>query len=262
MRAVSSLNSMGMKATLDILGENVESDQEARSSADAYIRLIERITASGVDSNVSVKLTQMGLDVGEKFCLDNVTRIIEAARSGDNFVRIDMEGSDYTERTITLFKKLRKNFDNVGIVIQSYLFRSEQDIKDLTALDCRIRLCKGAYKEPDSISFGTKEEVNDNYIRLMKILLAEGTYPAIATHDRAMVDATKRFAAENGITKDHFEFQMLYGVARKLQREIVEEGYTMRVYVPYGSHWLPYFARRLRERRENVFFILKHLFRD
>jgi len=262
MDAVSRLNAEGMTATLDILGENVKDERAALASADDYIRLVERINTSGVDSNVSLKLTQMGMDIGDDFCYDNVKRIVKTAKHYDNFVRIDMEGSEYTQRTINIYTRLRKDFDNVGIVIQAYLLRSEKDIRELTAEGSRIRLCKGAYKEPPSVSFALKDETNASYLNLMKYLLIEGNYPAIATHDTRIIEETKRFAGENGISNGTFEFQMLYGIRRKLQREIVKSGFSMRVYVPYGTHWLPYFTRRLRERKENVFFILKHLFRD
>jgi len=260
--AVSRLNAVGMTATLDILGENVKNERAAQAARDDYLRLLERINTSGVDSNVSLKLTQMGLDIGDDFCYDNVKRIVETAKEYDNFVRIDMEGSEYTQRTIDIFRRLRRDFDNVGIVIQAYLLRSEKDIRELSAEGSKIRLCKGAYKEPPSVAFSSKEATNESYLKLMKYLLTEGTYPAIATHDTRMIDETKRFGSENGISNGTFEFQMLYGIRRKLQREIVSSGFSMRVYVPYGTHWLPYFTRRLRERKENVFFILKHLFKD
>ncbi|MFQ6104891.1 MAG: proline dehydrogenase family protein [Candidatus Glassbacteria bacterium] len=262
IEVVSRLNSEGMTATVDILGENVKNSEAAHRAADAYINLLEEITASGIDSNVSLKLTQMGLDIGDDFCYKNVRRVAQTAKQRGNFVRIDMEGSQYTQRTLDVFRKLRSEFENVGTVIQAYLFRSEKDIKELNLEGSRIRLCKGAYKEPPSISFNSKDQTNENFIRLMKILLTEGTYPAIATHDPAMIEATKKFAYENSISKDRFEFQMLYGIGRKLQRELARAGYTIRVYVPYGTHWLPYFARRLRERKENIFFVLRHLFRD
>jgi proline dehydrogenase len=262
MEAVSALNSEGMSATLDILGENVKNERAAHGAADDYIHLLERITEAGVDSNVSLKLTQMGLDVGNQFCYENVKRIVEKAKSLGNFVRVDMEGSEYTQRTLDVFRKLRGDYDKIGIVIQACLFRSEQDIRELAKEGYRVRLCKGAYKEPPSISYARKDDTNANFISLMKILLKDANYPAIATHDRAMIEPTMRFAKEYEISTDRFEFQMLYGVARKLQREIVQAGYTLRIYVPYGTHWLPYFARRLRERKENIFFVLKHLFRD
>jgi proline dehydrogenase len=262
MKAVAELNREGMTATLDILGENVKSEQEAIRSADAYIQLLERISSAKVNSNVSIKLTMMGLDVGEEFCYQNVKRITNAAREHDNFVRVDMEGSSYTQRTLDVFRRLRQEYEKVGIVIQSYLFRSEKDVEALNAEGCRVRLCKGAYKEPPDISFKSKEDTNANYVKLMKMLMANGNYPAIATHDSKMIDETVRYVKENGITNDKFEFQMLYGIRRNLQRELIKQGYSVRIYVPYGTHWLPYFVRRLRERKENIFFVLKHLFRD
>jgi proline dehydrogenase len=262
LEAVSALNGAGLCATLDILGENVRNEEEATRAADEYIGLLDRIAASGVDSNVSLKLTMMGLDISDEFCYENVRRVVEKARERENFVRIDMEGSAYTQRTLDLFRRLRADYENVGIVIQACLKRSEQDIRDLNADGHRVRLCKGAYKEPADIAFVRKEDTNANYIALMKLLLRNGTHPAIATHDRAMIDATIAFVDELGLTENRFEFQMLYGIGRKLQRELVGRGFTMRVYVPYGRHWLPYYVRRLRERKENIFFVLKHLIGD
>ncbi len=262
MEAVAVLNAAGMSATLDILGENVGNEEEATRAADEYIDLLDRIAESGVDSGVSLKLTMMGLDVSDEFCYENVKRVVEKARQRDRFVRVDMEGSDYTQRTLDIFRRLRVDFENVGIVIQACLKRSEKDIRELNAEGHRVRLCKGAYKEPPSIAFARKEDTNDSYIALMKLLLRDGTSPAIATHDSDMIEATVAYADEIGLTHEGFEFQMLYGIGRTLQRELVERGYTMRVYVPYGTHWLPYFARRLRERKENIFFVLRHLFAD
>lgn len=262
VEVVARLNSEGLKATLDVLGENVKDDAEALKAADQYIEVIERIASSGIDSNVSLKLTQMGLDIGDDFCLANVSRILERADLHGNFVRIDMEGSPYTQRTLDLFRKLRKAHRNVGVVIQAYLKRSEKDVRELNAEGARVRLCKGAYKEPPSIAFKRKEGTNANFLKLMRLLLTGGTYPAIATHDRAIIEATLAFAREKGIPREGFEFQMLYGIGRKRQAELVRDGYTVRVYIPFGTHWLPYFARRLRERKENVLFVLKHLFTD
>jgi proline dehydrogenase len=262
VQAITRLNSEGMKATLDVLGENVKHEHEAKRAADHYIEVVERIEAAKIDSNVSLKLTQMGLGIGDDFCLRNVSRILERANHRRNFVRLDMEGSAYTQRTLDLFRRLRKVHQNAGVVIQAYLYRSEKDVRELNTEGARVRLCKGAYKEPSSIAFRSKADTNANFVKLTKLLLTEGTYPAIATHDRTIIEETLKFVKEKGISRDKFEFQMLYGIGRKLQRELVKDGYTVRIYVPFGTHWLPYYTRRLRERRENVLFLLKHLFTD
>ncbi len=262
MAAVRKLNQIGMKTTLDILGENVTSREMARDLADRYIDVLDTISSAKVTANVSLKLTQMGLDISDEFCFENVGRIIQAAKEHGNFVRIDMEGSDYTERTLQLVYRWAEEFDNVGTVIQSMLYRSENDIRELNERGIKVRLCKGAYKEPASVAYPKKEQVNSNFIALMKILLDSGLFHSIATHDDAMISATKKYADEKNIGKEKFEFQMLYGINRTAQIELVSEGYGMLVYVPFGTHWFPYYFRRLRERKENVLFILKHLFRD
>ncbi len=260
--AVRRLNKMGMRTTMDILGENVTSSEMATKLADLYIELVHSIDKEKVTANVSVKLTQMGLDVSDQFCYDNVSRIIEAAKSHNSFVRIDMEGTKYTERTLQLVYRWAEKYDNVGTVIQASLYRSEADIKELNRRGIKVRLCKGAYKEPASFAFQKKDDVNSNYIKLMKILLDSGIFHSIATHDGAMVSATKEYAKQKGIDKDKFEFQMLYGINRSGQIQLVKEGYGMLIYVPYGDHWFPYYYRRLRERKENVFFIAKHFFKN
>jgi proline dehydrogenase len=260
--AVRKLNEMGMKTSLDILGENVTSKEMARSLADHYIDVLETISLEKITANVSVKLTQMGLDISDEFCYENVGRIIKAAKELGNFVRIDMEGSDYTERTLQLVYRWAEEFDNLGTVIQSMLYRSENDIRELNERGIKVRLCKGAYREPASIAYPKKDQVNSNFITLMKLLLDSGLFHAIATHDNDMISATKKYAEEKNIGKEKFEFQMLYGINRTAQMELVSEGYGMLVYVPFGTHWFPYYYRRLRERKENVLFVLKHLFRD
>ena len=261
VRAVRDLNSLGIRTSLDILGENVSSEQMARDLADTYIDVLDTIKKENIRANVSVKLTQMGLDISDDFCFENVSRIIEAARDRGNFVRIDMEGSDYTQRTLDLVYRWAERYDNVGTVIQAMIRRSESDIAELIRRGIRVRLCKGAYKEPASVAFQKKEEVNDNYIALMKMLLDSGNFHSIATHDNAMIEGAKKHADEKGIGKDKFEFQMLYGINRSGQIRLVREGYGMLVYVPFGTHWFPYYYRRLRERKENVLFVLKHLFK-
>lgn len=260
--AVKKLNEIGIRASLDILGENVTSEQMARDLAERYIEVLETIDMAGITANVSVKLTQTGLDISDDFCYENVGTIIEAAERRGNFVRIDMEGSDYTHRTLELVHRWAEKFDNVGTVIQAMLYRSENDINELIQRGIKVRLCKGAYKEPSTVAFQKKEEVNENFIKLMKLLLDSGNSHSIATHDEAMISATEKYAREKGIGREKFEFQMLYGINRSGQQRLVSEGYGMLVYVPFGTHWFPYYYRRLRERKENVLFILKHLFKD
>jgi len=252
-----------MSATLDYLGESVRNREEAEAAADVYLRLIDRIAAEGLEANVSLKLTQMGQDIDEAFLRENVGRILDRAREREIFVRFDMESSAYTERTLDFFGKLwAEGYRNVGVVLQSYLYRSEGDVRRMNELGARVRLCKGAYKEPETVAFPEKRDVDANYVRLMKLLLAEGNYPGIATHDEAMIRATKAFAAERGIGTEAFEFQMLYGIRRDLQRQIVAEGYKLRIYVPFGEAWYPYLMRRLAERPANVFFVLDSILRD
>lgn len=260
--AVKQLNSTGMTASLDILGENVRNQEMAIKTADSYISLLQAIADNALNSNISIKLTQMGLDISDDFCFDNVNRILEKAESFGIFTRVDMEGSPYTERTLNLVYRWHERFKKTGVVIQSYLYRSEDDIKELIKRGIRVRLCKGAYKEPKSVAFQSKDEVNNNYIKLADMLIKDGDYPAIASHDGAMIKAALDSAHSYSRPKENYEFQMLYGVNRSAQRELADQHYNMRIYTPFGSHWLPYFLRRLRERRENVIFIAKHLFKD
>jgi proline dehydrogenase len=262
MAAVKQLNDSGMSATLDILGENVSSQEMAIRTADKYIDLLQMISDSGIDSNISIKLTQMGLDITDQFCFDNVSRILDKAQSLNIFTRVDMEGSKYTERTLQLVYKWHEKYQNMGVVIQSCLYRSENDVKELIKQKIKVRLCKGAYKEPGSVAFQAKDDVNNNFAKLADMLLKNGQYPAIASHDGVMIKAALDSAQKNGLSKDVFEFQMLYGVNRSAQRELAEHNYRVRIYTPFGSHWLPYFLRRLRERKENILFIAKHFFRD
>jgi len=259
--SIKVLNEKGIMVTFDHLGENVNTEQEATAAADSYLQILEVIQRESLKSNVSLKLTQMGLDLGDEFCLRNVERIVKKAKEIDNFVRIDMEGSTYTQRTLDITFKLFEQYKNVGVVIQAMLLRSESDIKELIKRGIRVRLCKGAYKEPESVAYQKKEQVNENYKKLMKMLLKEGNYPAIATHDENMIEEAKRFIEENKIDKSRFEFQMLYGIRRDLQELLARDGYNMRVYVPYGKEWFPYFYRRLRERKENLFFVMKNFFK-
>jgi proline dehydrogenase len=260
--ATRRCNDAGMAASLDYLGENVASTSDAQRSRDEYLEIFETIAQERLLANVSCKLTQLGLDINNEFCAGLVLSIVERAGSFDNFLRVDMESSAYTQRTIDLVKRVRSRHPAIGTVIQSYLYRSEKDVAELLACGCRIRLCKGAYKEPEDVAFPRKADVDANYVRLMQILLSSGFYHAIATHDPKMLGATIRHAAEKGIPKDDFEFQMLYGVRTDLQRRLVKDGYRVRIYIPFGNDWFPYFMRRLAERPANVGFILRNLFRS
>ena len=259
--AISELNRAGMTATFDHLGESTTSRAEAESDVREYLRVLNRIEDTGVNSNVSVKLTQLGLDIDKDYCLRNARRIVEGAKRHNNFVRIDMEDSSKTDATLRIFKRLYGEYGNVGIVLQAYLYRAEKDVDDALAMGARVRLCKGAYKEPEEVAFPQKSDVDANYVRLMKKLLKSGIYHGIATHDEKMIAATKEFADAEGVPKGAFEFQMLYGVRRDLQLKLVRDGYRMRIYVPYGEYWYPYFMRRLAERPANVWFVLKSLFK-
>jgi proline dehydrogenase len=261
---VKQLNAKGITASLDLLGESVRNENEARESARQYIRMLDRIKESKLDANVSVKLTAMGLDVGEELCIANMQNILERAREHETFVRIDMEGSDYTQKTLDIFyHRLFPCYrGNVGIVLQSYLYRAFQDAQEANVASARVRLCKGAYQEPESVAYAEKKNVDDSYLRCMRELLLNGHYPGIATHDERMVRETKRFARENDIAPDRFEFQMLYGVRRDLQEKLVREGYRMRVYVPFGTQWYPYLMRRLAERPANVAFITGNVLKE
>ncbi|MFZ0638193.1 MAG: proline dehydrogenase family protein [Candidatus Acidiferrales bacterium] len=259
--AVRGLNHAGRLASLDCLGESVTSEGEARRAASAYSDVFDRIAAEKLTCNVSLKLTQLGLDMSQPLCEELLAEIVSRAAGQGNFVRIDMEGSAYTDRTIDICKRLRAKTGSVGTVLQSYLFRTEQDACDLIASGCRLRLVKGAYKEPPSVAFPQKSDVDANYVKVMKILLTSGIYHGIATHDPRMLDATKKFASEQGIRTEQFEFQMLYGIRTDLQEQLIREGYRLRVYVPYGSDWFPYFMRRLAERPANLKFFLSNLFR-
>jgi len=254
-------NDQGMLVSLDYLGENVSTAADAHRARDAYLEVFDRIAAEKLNANVSCKLTQLGLDFSPEFCEGQVLSIVERASSFDNFLRVDMEGSAYTERTIDVVKRVRLRSPAIGTVIQAYLYRSEQDIQDLLSLGCRIRLCKGAYQEPPQVAFPKKEDVDANYLKLARLLLCSGFYHGIATHDPRMIGATIRIAAESKVSKDDFEFQMLYGVRTDLQRRLVGDGYRLRIYIPYGRDWFPYFMRRLAERPANLGFFVRNFFR-
>jgi proline dehydrogenase len=255
------LNSEGITVTLDHLGESVSTLAEAAEARDVYLHTLSAIHDSGIEGNVSLKLTQFGLDFSFDQCRANVEQLVKRAAGLRSFVRIDMESSEYVDRTLDIVNGLFDAHRAVGVVIQAYLFRSKGDIENLCNRGVRVRLCKGAYLEPHSVAFADKADVDRSFIELMKILLDRGTYPAIATHDPRMIDATKAFAAARKISQDQFEFQMLYGIRRDLQRQLVSEGYRLRLYVPFGKAWYPYYMRRLAERPANVFFILRNLLR-
>jgi len=261
LRAVHETNRLGMRASLDLLGENVQSRDHARHATQEVLEMLDAIHAEKADCNISVKLTQLGLDLDREFCYQNLREIVTRAASQGNFVRVDMEGSRYTQPTLDLVFRAREEFENVGAVIQAYLYRSEQDVGRLLEARTRIRLCKGAYLEPESIAFKEKRDTDANFVKLMKLLLDSGIYHGIATHDLAMIGATKRYARERNIDPNRFEFQMLYGVRREVQQRLSRQGYNVRIYIPYGRWWYPYFMRRLAERPANLLFILKTLFR-
>jgi proline dehydrogenase len=261
--AVQDLRQQGLMLTLDYLGESVSSAAAASAATADYVGIISKIVASGIERNISLKLTQLGLDVDRATAIDNMRRILEPADAHGFFVRIDMENSPYTDATISILETLwQQGHRNIGTVIQSYLRRSESDIRKLNAMGARVRLVKGAYKEPKDVAYQKKSEVDNAFATLMRLLLDEGTYPAIATHDPEMIAATKAYAKSRGYANDRFEFQMLYGIRRDLQTALLKEGYRVRVYVPFGKQWYPYFMRRLGERPANVAFVLRGILSD
>jgi proline dehydrogenase len=263
VRAAATIEQSGMTVTLDHLGERVTSREAATRSTREYIEIVQAVAASGISRNLSLKLTQLGLDIDRATAVDNIRRILDVASEWDFFVRIDMEGSAYTDQTFEAVDTLWSiGWRNIGVVIQSYLKRSPDDVKRMIALGPRVRLVKGAYREPKEIAYQDKQDVDRAFVELMQVLLTESTYPAIATHDPPMIDATKAFVAAHGIDRSSFEFQMLYGIRRDLQRALVAEGYRFRLYVPFGTDWFPYFMRRLGERPANVGFVLKGLIRE
>ena len=266
LRAAQSVNQSGLGVSVDNLGENVTSAQEARASAELYHQLLDEIAKRQLNANVSLKLTHMGLDVDENLARDLVAGLVAkaAAIHPRNFVRVDMEGSPYTQRTLDFVHELHRKPGHegaVGAVIQSYMRRAEDDIQKLLAERIRIRLCKGAYKEPEGIAFQKKSEVDANYVKLMKILMKSGVYHGLATHDEKIINQAKAFATHENIPRDTFEFQMLYGIRRDLQQRLVRDGWGMRVYIPFGTEWYPYFMRRLAERPANALFIARNLLR-
>lgn len=268
IRAARSCNVLGLMASLDYLGESVRTREEAIAATDKAIESVKRIHSEGIVSNVSVKLTQFGLEIDEDFCRENLERLLMRARECGNghdeiFVRLDMEDSEFTERTVSMVESLfAKGHRNVGTVLQSYLRRTPHDLDRLIAINSRVRLVKGAYMEPEEIAYPDKADVDRMFIQEMERLLREGNYPAIATHDEAIIDATRRYAFEHGIRKDSFEFQMLYGIRRDLQTRLREEGYNVRVYIPYGEQWYPYLMRRMAERPANLLFVTRNVLQE
>jgi proline dehydrogenase len=258
---IREINAENCTASFDHLNESVDSAEEANKEVEEYLRILQQIEATRIRSNVSIKLTQFGLELDQELAYKNARRVVVDAKQRGNFVRVDMEGSNVTQATIDIFKRLRSEFDlnDVGIVLQSYLRRTYDDAQELVKLPARIRICKGAYSEPPEVAFPDKKDVDDNYVKVMQLLLSSGVYHGIATHDPKMIDATIDFATKEGIGKENFEFQMLYGIRRDLQRQLAGDGYNMRVYVPYGKHWYPYFMRRLAERPANIWFVMKNM---
>jgi proline dehydrogenase len=265
LAAAREMNEKGLMVSLDLLGESVHDEVTAISATDAYVNLLQAIHKNTLDANISVKPTQLGLDISEQLCADNLRRMLTTAQECGTSVNIDMESSKYTDATIKIFRQLSQEFDNVSTVIQSYLRRSEADMTHLADEGSTVRLCKGAYKEPPDVAFPEKVDVDANYVKLMQAYMADdnrqkGAYLKVATHDPNMIDATLQYVKEHNIPVDQFEFQMLYGIRTKTQFELHEQGYQMRVYIPYGTEWYPYFMRRLAERPANLWFLLKNVF--
>ncbi|MDX1618454.1 MAG: proline dehydrogenase family protein [Balneolaceae bacterium] len=260
---VRALNEKGIEVTLDHLGENVTDREMARNATTNYIEVIEGIEQAGLQSTISIKLTMMGLDINRDFCRDNLFRLLDVASEHDQFVRIDMEGSDYTQLTIDLFvEAFRKYGTHVGVVIQAYLHRSRKDIRELADMSADVRLCKGAYKEPERLAIQSMPAIREAFKEYATVLLEETPYPRIATHDDELIEWVKEFADERNIGKERYELQMLYGLRQDTMEKLTGEGYNTRIYVPYGTMWLPYFKRRLTERKENIWFVLKTLFKS
>jgi proline dehydrogenase len=264
LEAVAQLNAKGITASLDLLGESVFSEAEARETGRQYLEILDRIAERKLQANVSVKLTALGQDISDALGVEVVREVLERAKQYNSFVRLDMESSAYTDRTLDTFEQhLYPDFrENVGVVLQSALRRTLDDVDRANALKCRVRICKGAYLEPERVAFPDKADVDRNYVAAMHRLMEHGNYPGIATHDEVIINEAKRFAKERGIATDRFEFQMLYGVRRDLQEQLVREGYRMRVYVPFGSQWYPYLMRRLAERPANIAFMAGNIVKE
>jgi len=252
------VQSQGLHLTLDYLGESVRTSEETQAATREYVHLLDAIVASGIERNISLKLTQLGAGIDRATCVDNLRRILEPAGRHGFFVRIDMENSPWTQLTLDIFETLwQQEYRNIGIALQAALYRTEQDVRRMNQIGARVRLVKGAYKEPESVAYQKKSDVDQSFLRLMKVLLDSGVYPAVATHDPLMIAATRTYATERGLASDRFEFQMLYGIRRDLQASLVAEGYTMRLYIPFGREWFPYFMRRLGERPANLGFVVR-----
>ncbi len=262
LRAVRALNGEGFAVTLDYLGESVREAEAAEEACGIYLEILARLAAERLNSHVSVKLTQLGLAIDEAMALRHLRSIAEQAAHFRNFVRVDMEGTAFTEATLRVFRAVSAPREVLGIAIQAYLYRSQHHVEELLACGTRIRLVKGAYKEPPELAFRRKAEVDRNFLQLADRLLSSGVYHAIATHDEHLIAAAQEFARAHGLSQDRFEFQLLYGIRRQLQRDLVRQGWRVRVYVPYGQHWYAYFMRRLAERPANLLFLLRHLLRD
>jgi proline dehydrogenase len=258
VRVGKALKTRGISATFDLLGEDVLDRAAAQRSAEANKALL-RLIPEGVERNISVKLTMLGLEIAEDFCLELMASILDEASKVKGFVRVDMEGSKHTQRTLDAFQRLRKDYDNVGIVLQAYLHRSEDDVKEALKRGDRVRICKGAYREPPQVAIQAMDAIRENFMKCSELLLDKGNYPAIATHDERLVQHALAFAKRTQIAADRYEFQMLYGLRPRRWQELVAAGHNVRIYVPYGTHWFPYFSRRLRERKENIFFVLRSL---
>jgi proline dehydrogenase len=259
---VGKMYEKGLTTTLDILGESVEEREQSDKSVQSYLDLLDGIHESGIPSHVSLKLTQMGLDIDDEYCYENMVKIVSKAKSYGIFVRFDMEGSPHTQRTLDIFYRIREQFENVGIVLQVMLHRTEKDVDAVNKIKAKVRLCKGAYKEPKEIAYQKMGDIREAFKKLAIKLFQEGDYPAIATHDDKLLDWTKEYVKENNISNDDFEFQLLYGIRAKTQQTLADEGYNVRIYVPFGTHWMPYYFRRLRERKENVWFMIKTFFQS
>jgi len=260
---IKAINQKGIKVTLDLLGENVTSQSTADETVDTYIGLLNKISQAGLKSTISVKLTMMGLDIDPGYCKENLFKLLDEAKKLNSFVRIDMEGSDYTQQTVDIFKEAHQKYSSnvVGIVIQAYLHRTKDDITELAEMNADVRLCKGAYNEPDLIALQKMSDIREAFKAYAKTLISKTSFPRIATHDDELVNWIKEFVENNKIPKDRFEFQMLYGLREETMEELVTEGYKARIYVPYGTMWFPYFKRRLMERKENIWFVLTTMFK-
>ena len=263
---VRNLNTKGLSVTLDLLGEYVSDKSVANAATDAYVGLLQKVSiedaGNSLETSISIKLSMLGQKIDDGLCRENLSRLLKVAKEEDIFVRLDMEGSDLTESTISIFESAYPHYpDHVGIVLQAYLHRTADDVARMCELNAPVRICKGAYKEPASLAYQDMPTIRDRYIEYMQKLITDGRYPGIATHDDILINATKSFATENSILSNRYEFQMLFGIRPRTQEAIASSGYRMRVYVPFGTQWLPYFSRRIRERKENLWFVIRSLFR-